>query len=214
MAPTKCRVCGCPDTSLFISADGADYFRCPACLATFIDASRLLKPEDEKARYAYHLNDPSDSGYRKFLSKLSDPLIKRLGSPKEGLDFGCGTGPALAQMLEDAGHKVSLYDPFFYPDASLLDKKYDFVSCTEVLEHLHFPVRELNLLDGLLKPGAVLAVMTCFQDDDAMFARWHYRRDPTHVVFYKEETLRYIAQSFNWTVEIPVKDVAFFTKIR
>lgn len=212
MAPTKCRVCERAGAEHFISADGADYFRCPACFATFIDASRLLKPEEEKARYAYHKNDPSDRGYREFLSKLSDPLIKRLGSSKEGLDFGCGTGPALAQMLEDAGHKMALYDPFFYPDTALLEKQYDFITCTEVFEHFHFPEQELNLLDGLLKPGGMLAVMTCFQTDDARFKDWHYRRDPTHVVFYKEETLRYIAQSFLWDIEIPVKDVAFFRK--
>ena len=182
------------------------------CLATFIDFSCLLKPEDEKARYSAHKNDPADPGYRKFLNKLFVPLIERLGTSKEGLDFGCGTGPALAQMLEDAGHKVSLYDPFFYPDRTLLEKQYDFVTCTEVFEHLHYPARELKLLDGLLKPGGLLAVMTNFQTDDAMFMRWHYRRDATHVVFYKEETMRYIAQSFGWDIEVPVKDVAFFTK--
>jgi len=214
LAPTKCRVCERAEAELFVSADGNDYFRCPVCLATFIDASRLLKPEEEKARYAFHKNDPSDIGYREFLKKLSDPLIERLGAPKEGLDFGCGTGPALSQMLEEAGHKVNLYDPFFYPDKELLKKQYDFITCTEVFEHLHSPSRELKLLDSLLKPGALLAVMTCFQTDDEMFVRWHYRRDPTHVVFYKEETMRYIAQSFGWGIEIPVKNVVFFKKGR
>jgi len=211
---TKCRVCGAEEVEFFISAGGLDYWRCPVCLATFLDPSKLLSAEDEKERYAVHKNDPSDQGYRKFLNKIFVPLIKRLGTPKEGLDFGCGTGPALAQMLEDAGHKVALYDPFFYPDKSVLDRKYDFVSCTEVFEHFHFPSREFKLLDGLLKPEGLLAVMTNFQTDDAMFERWHYRRDITHVVFYKEETLRHIAQSFNWDIEIPVKDVAFFTKNR
>ena len=38
----------------------------------------------------------------------------------------------------------------------------------------------------LVRPGGWLAVMTCFQTDDARFAGWHYRKDPTHVVFYRE----------------------------
>ena len=42
-----------------------------------------------------------------------------------GLDFGCGTGPALADMLIKEGFKVSLYDPFFYPDKDVLSKQYD-----------------------------------------------------------------------------------------
>jgi hypothetical protein len=50
--------------------------------------------------------------------------------------------------------------------------------------------------------------MTCFQTEDARFADWHYRRDPTHVVFYREATLRCVAENRGWTLEIPVKDVA------
>jgi len=70
----------------------------------------------------------------------------------------------------------------------------------------------LRQLDGLLKPGGLLAVMTCFQTDDTRFASWHYRRDPTHVVFYKEETLESIAKQHQWSLEVPRKDVAIFTK--
>ena len=35
--------------------------------------------------------------------------------------------------------------------------------------------------------------MTRFLADDAGFAGWRYRRDATHVVFYKETTFRNIA---------------------
>jgi SAM-dependent methyltransferase len=214
LAQTECRVCGSRDVFFFVSADGTDYFRCPSCHATFSGSKFLLGPEEERSRYACHKNDPSDPGYRKFLGKLAGPLLDRLGNPKEGLDFGCGTGPALAQMLAEAGHNVALYDPFFYPHRSVLEKQYDFVTCTEVFEHFHHPARELKFLDSLLRPGGLLAVMTCFQTDDAKFKDWHYRRDPTHVVFYKEETMRFVAGMLGWDIEIPVKDVAFFAKSR
>jgi SAM-dependent methyltransferase len=214
LAQTECRVCGAGKSFFFVSADGTDYYRCPSCLATFAGAEFLLGPEEERSRYACHKNDPSDQEYRRFLSKLAGPLLGRLGNPKEGLDFGCGTGPALAQMLSEAGHNVALYDPFFYPDRSALTKRYDFVTSTEVFEHLHHPAEEFKLLDRLLRPAGILAVMTCFQTDDAKFKDWHYRRDPTHVVFYKEETMRRIGEISGWEVEIPVKDVAFFTKSR
>ena len=49
--------------------------------------------------------------------------------------------------------------------------------------------------------------MTCFQTDDKRFADWHYRKDPTHVVFYRETTFRTIARQRGWTCQIPVKDV-------
>jgi len=67
---------------------------------------------------------------------------------------------------------------------------------------------------GLVRPGGWLAVMTCFQTDDARFADWHYRRDPTHVVFYRDVTLRHIAQRRGFDCEIPVKDVALMRKRR
>lgn len=171
-----------------------------------------LTAEQEKAIYQYHDNNPDDPGYRRFLSKVADPLLARLPPGSCGLDFGCGPVPVLAGMLEQEGMAMALYDPFFHPQPDALKQQYDFITCTEVLEHLYQPAAVLRQLDGLLKPGGLLAVMTCFQTDDTRFASWHYRRDPTHVVFYKEETLAAIAERNQWTLEIPRKDVALFTK--
>jgi hypothetical protein len=60
----------------------------------------------------------------------------------------------------------------------------------------------------MLRPGGWLAVMTCFQTDDARFGGWHYRMDPTHVVFYRSGTFVTIAAARGWSCEIPRKDVA------
>lgn len=115
-------------------------------------------------------------------------------------------------MLREAGHEVALYDPFFAPDPAPLALSWDFVTCTEVAEHFHDPAAEFARLAGMVKPGGWLAVMTCFQTDDARFADWHYRKDPTHVVFYREKTLRWIAARHGFTCEVPVKDVALMRK--
>jgi len=37
-----------------------------------------------------------------------------------------------------------------------------------------------------------------------------YRRDPTHVVFYRERTMAWLAQNLGLNFEIPAKDVALF----
>jgi len=63
-----------------------------------------------------------------------------------------------------------------------------------------------------VRPGGWLAVMTCFQTDDTRFRDWHYRHDPTHVVFYREATFRHIASSRGWSLEVPVKDVALMRR--
>lgn len=212
VAHPGCGVCNAPVIRPFLSVDGRDYHRCDRCMATLLDPAQWLSPEMEYAQYLEHKNDSADIGYRRFLSKLVEPLLKRLASGRDGLDYGCGPGPALAKMLSEAGHSVSLFDPFFFPNKALLGRRYDFITCTETIEHFHQPAEEFARFEQMLRPGGWLAVMTCFQTDDARFSSWHYRRDSTHVVFYRETTLRYIAQSFGWSCEIPVKDVALMQK--
>ena len=115
-------------------------------------------------------------------------------------------------MLRESGHRCWLYDPFYEPDEAPLAWQYDFVTCTETAEHFHAPGREFARLSGLVKPGGVLAVMTCFQVDDARFRNWHYRLDPTHVCFYRHETFEFLAAELGWVFEAPAKNVAFLTR--
>lgn len=202
-----CPVCTSPATH-FLQAEGRDYFWCWACQARFLDPAWYPSPGAEHSTYLLHENDPHDPRYRRFLSKLADPLMARLARMSQGLDYGCGPGPALAQMLREAGHDVALFDPFFVPDPAPLNNTYDFITCTEAAEHFHHPAKEFGRLRKLVRPGGWLAIMTRFQTDDAGFANWHYRKDPTHVVFYSEDTFRYVANLWGWTCEFPVKDVA------
>lgn len=212
MATDNCPVCETGSLHRFIEVEGKAYLRCQMCSATVMAPEFYLSEAEERAIYNLHDNQPGDAGYRRFLSKLAEPLTARLSVGAEGLDFGCGPGPALAAMLEEAGLDMALYDPFFRPDAGALQRTYDFITCTEVVEHLHRPADVFRQLDSLLRPGGWLGIMTCFQDDDERFARWHYRRDPTHVVFYRKETFAWLGRKYGWRLEIPTKDVALFQK--
>jgi ribosomal protein L37AE/L43A len=207
-----CRVCEAADSRHFMTVDGRDYWRCPECEATFLDPGLLPGPEVENAQYRLHRNDIDDPGYRQFLSRLSLPLLERLPPHAHGLDYGCGPGPALAAMLREAGHGMTLYDPLFFNDPLALTGRYDFITCTEVAEHFHYPVQEFRKLDSLLRRGGWLAVMTAFQTDDAAFSNWHYRRDPTHVVFYRERTFQVLARRHGWRSEVPRPNVALLYK--
>jgi len=214
----QCPVCRDRNAQPFARVSDMDYWRCGVCQSTFLDSRHYLTAEEEGARYRHHENDPNDAGYRRFLSRLVDPLLDRLLPGSSGLDFGCGPSfgeceaPALATMLREAGHSVSLFDPAFAPDRTALGCTYDFITASEVVEHFHSAADEFDRLDGLLRPGGLLAVMTAFQSDDEGFEDWHYRRDPTHVVFFREETLRLVAERRGWACEIPVKDVALMRK--
>lgn len=43
-------------------------------------------------------------------------------------------------MLEEAGHNMALYDIYYHPDTAVLEKQYDFMTATEVIEHLYHPM--------------------------------------------------------------------------
>ncbi|MEE4609295.1 MAG: class I SAM-dependent methyltransferase [Desulfobacteraceae bacterium] len=212
MDSRQCIVCGLSSAGFFLEVNGARYARCGVCQATFLDPAQRLSIAAEHAAYRLHRNDPGSAGYRRFLAKLVVPLLERLPPEAKGLDYGCGPGPALAGMLREAGHRVIMFDPLFFPAREPLEDVYDFIVCTETIEHFHRPAEEFARLDRMLRPGGWLALMTCFQTDDHRFATWHYRRDPTHVVFYREATLRHIARRFGWRCDIPVKDVALMRK--
>ncbi len=206
-APPPCPLCAASPAPL-VTLGKAVYWRCATCGLRFLDPVCRPTAEEAARLYRRHENDAADPAYRRFLSRLTAPLRARLAPGSQGLDYGCGPASALAAMLREAGHAVALYDPLFAPETAPLERRYDFVALSEVAEHFHDPAAEFARLGRLVRPGGWLAVMTCFQTDDARFAGWHYRRDPTHVAFYREETFRWLAARHGWNCEIPCKDVA------
>jgi 2-polyprenyl-3-methyl-5-hydroxy-6-metoxy-1,4-benzoquinol methylase len=207
-----CPLCNALRTQRFAEVGGRRYQRCEQCRLTFLDPAQLPSRAVEGATYDHHQNDPADPRYRAFLDRLVAPLLAHLSPGMVGLDFGCGPGPTISVML--AGHGIEMvdYDPLYRPTPEALSRRYDFVTCTEVVEHLHAPGRELAVLDRLLKPGGWLGVMTEMLDDDSGFASWWYLRDPTHVAFFRRETMAWIADHFGWQVTFPARTVALFQK--
>ena len=191
-----------------------EFWECENCDLVFVPPEHHLSECAEVERYLMHDNDPSDSGYRNFLSRLWDEIKPRLTEGAAGLDFGCGPGPALAHMMREDGFEVSLYDPYFFPDRSVLDRQYDFVTCTETVEHLRLPLKEFKLIDSLLVPFGQLGVMTGMLEDRAEFPGWYYQRDPTHIAFYSRLTMLWVGHEFGWDVEFPSANVTLFRKVR
>lgn len=210
--PPPCPVCLTPDVAPLLAVAQRQYWRCSLCEATFLDPAQRPTRAQEQAEYQLHQNQTDDEGYRHFLKRLVSPLLEKLPPGACGLDYGCGPGPALAAMLTEAGHPMALYDPLFFPQPGALGLQYDFITCTEVVEHFHRPFEEFGRLNQLLKPGGWLGIMTTFQTSDAAFERWHYRRDPTHVVFYRAHTFHCIARQHGWACEVPRANVVLLRK--
>lgn len=190
-----CPLCQTPHPKLFFEGPQRDYLRCRYCGLIFVTKDALLPPKAEKARYDLHENDPTNKGYRQFLKKLTHPLIRHIGPPpQQGIDFGSGPGPVLAQMLKSRGYQIARYDPYYQPDPGVLNQTYDFVTCTEVMEHFYQPAREWNVLLEILKPESWLGIMTKLIDDLTAFPEMHYITDDTHVSFFSRRTFRFLAK--------------------
>ena len=115
-------------------------------------------------------------------------------------------------MFEEIGHQVALYDPFYADDSSAFERQYDFITATEVVEHLHRPGEELARLWTCLKPGGLLAIMTKRVIDQQAFSRWHYKADRTHVCFFSTHTFEWLAKQWQAELMFEGKDVVNLQK--
>ena len=212
----SCPLCLSTQASLFHTSTQKnlerDYLHCGTCDLVFVPAEFHIDADAARDRYLTHDNDPYNADYRRFLSRLWDELRPRLPEGARGLDYGAGPGPALAAMMEEDGFSAALYDPLFHPDEAVLSDSYDFITCTETVEHFATPRADFLRLHELLAPGAWLGIMTDILEDRDGFGDWYYHRDPTHVAFYTRRTFRWIADWLDLTLEHPQPRVILLWK--
>ena len=211
-ASCACPLCGVFGATEWYREAAHDYWRCANCALVFLSPEQRLPFGEEIERYRLHRNSGHDSGYTNFLSRLAEPMIEHVRAGAVGLDYGCGPAAALAMLMTRSGRPTDFYDPVFHPKPSLLAKRYDFVTCSEVLEHAHRPLSVLRLLERLVRQGGKIGTMTGWYDRHTSFADWPYRRDPTHVCFFSEHTMRWLAKKFGWQLTIAATDVAIYTR--
>jgi len=217
MEKMTCLFCGNSEAEWFLRDDTRmdyirDYYHCPECRLIFVDPDQRLDGDEERSRYDMHENDPEDPGYRKFLSRLFKPMNDRIEPNSYGLDFGSGPGPTLHLMFEERGHTMRIYDPFYADDPTVFYDEYDFITTTETAEHLFDPLMELDRLWRCLKPGGFLGIMTKRHRGPDHFKEWHYKNDDTHVVFFHEQTFRWLGERWKAEPEFLRSDVVIIGK--
>lgn len=188
------------------------YYECLECRLISLDPAHHLSSAEERARYELHQNSPHDLEYREFLNRLLVPLLAGLRPGMRGLDYGCGPAPTISVMLHEQGYQVENYDPFFFPRHFKSTEQFDFIICTEVIEHFYTPAQEFEQISTLLKKDGIFALMTQVLEEKLDFEDWWYRRDPTHVSFYQPSTFEWLARSFNWKIIETRANVRFFLK--
>lgn len=188
------------------------YCLCATCGLVFVPEQFHLNFSAQKKIYDKHNNDPQDLGYQNFLNRLMKVLIPKLRPTAEGLDFGCGPGPVLADMLRTAGYSMDVYDPIYAPNTGIFTKQYDFITATEVIEHFCNPAESIQKMWQCLKPNGWLGIMTKRVTSQNAFKNWHYIRDITHVSFFSEPCFEWLADQLGASLELHGADVALLQK--
>jgi hypothetical protein len=207
-----CPLCRASGVSEFSRDKRRHYLSCTVCGLIFVPPAQFLSAADEKKRYDLHQNSPDDAGYRRFLGRLFIPLQQRLAPGSSGLDFGSGPEPTLSGMFEETGHSMTIYDHYYERVPGALEQRYDFITASEVVEHLREPAKELDRLWACLKRGGWLGIMTKFAVDQAAFPRWHYKNDLTHVCFFSRRAFVWLSSAWNADLAFPDDDVVLFQK--
>jgi hypothetical protein len=189
-----CKICNY-DTKAFDDVElQKQFYICPNCHCIVLDPRFYLSLEKENSLYNNHHNSLENEGYVKMFEDFLDYFWNDLTCKEKALDFGSGPTPVLAQLLRRREVKIDHYDKFYQPIQCFENQTYDFITSTEVFEHLDDPVATLSLLSQHLKPKGFIALMTLFHtNNEASFLKWWYRRDPTHITFYTAYTLEVLA---------------------
>lgn len=212
MKTETCPLCKHANTTPFSKSENREYLHCPNCDLVFVPSDCFISQKDEKQIYDHHQNSPENQGYRDFLNRLIKTLCTHISSQSSGLDFGSGPGPTLSVMMEELGYKMDIYDYFYHNDQTVFENSYDFITTTEVIEHLHNPYDEILKLWKCIKSGGVLGIMTAFRPSDDKFADWYYKRDLTHVRFFTEASFGWLADNLKADLIVPQNDVVILKK--
>ena len=78
--------------------------------------------------------------WKDFEKFIQTSILPFAPSGKDLLDFGSGPSPVLGEILKEKYEfNVDIYDYYFKPEKNYIGKKYDVITCTEVIEHIVNP---------------------------------------------------------------------------
>jgi len=197
----KCKICN----NTYLSSINDNnlkkiYLYCNNCEYISLDKNYIVSNNLEKKRYLLHNNNPENEDYVNYLCKIINNIPINTKHQKI-LDFGCGSAPVLAKLLKERNLYVDVYDKFFSPKKIYYFKKYNIITCIEVLEHLKNPLKSFKLFKKHLKKEGMLVCMTNFHPNDInLFLKWWYKNDITHISFYSKKTIEFISKFLNFKI--------------
>ena len=207
----SCPLCS-SKTALFYKSEKHAFGICENCKLLSRPESNLLNTQAEKARYDNHENTEHSEGYKKFVSPIVQEVLANFNKDSHGLDFGSGPLSVIVAMLNEQDFNCDSYDLFYKNEPSLLEKKYDYITSCEVIEHFRNPKKEFEMLKNILNPNGKLICKTAPYDSSIDFGAWYYKNDPTHISIFQNKTFEWIAKNIGFSSVTIKERVIIFSK--
>ncbi len=164
--------------------------------------------------------------YNKFLEENKDDSIRRKNyvseyiKDKTYLDFGCGGGGALLEILDDSnitprklyGVELDGIKKFINPkikvldDISYLEEKVDVISLFHVLEHIKKPVEFLEEIKKYLTDDGIIIIEVPNIDDVLIkqykieeFKKFYFWSP--HLYYYSKKTLMHVFKESKYNID-------------
>ena len=206
---------------LYLTPSGVPiyYFLCPSCGFLFAPEFKNWTAEDF-ARHVYnadyHRVDPDFDGTRSQINAQGLLKLFPANAKLRHLDYGGGEGH-LSLMLQAAGWDSQSYDPYAGRGTPLpADARFDLITSFEVFEHLPAPRPLLDELSARLSDPGLLIFSTLLSDGHLQRPRridwWYISPRNGHISIYAEQTLRRLANEYDFRYKSPLPGLHFFWK--
>jgi 2-polyprenyl-6-hydroxyphenyl methylase/3-demethylubiquinone-9 3-methyltransferase len=174
------------------------YWACPICDHIWTPCLDDWTSEDFQRRIYnddYVLADPPFTYDRPARNAgLIDGIVGSVRETLAILDWGGGSG-LLARLLRDRGFREALScDPFYGDGRPAPERRFELVTCFEVVEHVPDQRALFGELAGLVAPRGALLLSTLIQPDDIRdqgLGWWYARPRNGHIRLHSRFSLEH-----------------------
>ena len=221
----QCDFCGRDDTRELFVKEGFTLVTCNRCGLIYVNPRFKTPILNRRYSEKYFLEEylpafmkMKNERYREFWEMLQK--FKACKKTNKLFDVGCGpgffvnaasrggweaSGCETASFAVDYGRKelnVNIL-PGDFLELELPEKAYDVITFWDVLEHLPFPVKALEKVTAMLRPGGMLALSTPNLKGRSFLScgkGWEYIGPSEHIYYFTPETITRILKSMAMAV--------------
>lgn len=182
------------------------YNKCISCGTIFSDEMMSWSPEKFKEKcyndnYLYYDMDIIlPYGERTILAKQH--ICNNYNKNICHLDYGGNKG-FLQNLLKSNGfNETYIYDPFTENnDKEILNRKYDLITCFEVIEHAYNINEIFKLFKNILNKNGKVVFTTCLYNNENLNEWWYCNPRVGHILFFTKQGIESFVNKHGFEIQ-------------